>query len=268
LPLSGADAIAAYAVAIMSRINGLAAVLGASVSAARCSAAARAVAGFVAVIITVSSPVRAQNADMNSKRESQRTDFTNHEIIEGFIKIAFGAEFQAAVKPNRIRKFDGPVRVLIDNRANVDRRADIAAVISDIRGHVAHLDIAMTEDRHAANVFVTLVRDRNELRRTIRSFYGRKRSNQIERRLAPQCLSGFGEGTGHRIRRSEVILTTDGEDFGFFDCAYEELLQALGPINDDNTVPWSMFNDDVEMGFFDIYDTSSIFFMILASGLG
>jgi serine/threonine protein kinase HipA of HipAB toxin-antitoxin module len=31
-------------------------------------------------------------------------------------------------------------------------------------------------------------------------------------------------------------------------------LQALGPINDDRSVPWTMFNDDVQMGFFDIYD--------------
>ena len=40
----------------------------------------------------------------------------------------------------------------------------------------------------------------------------------------------------------------------FYDCAYEELLQALGPINDARSVPWTMFNDDVQMGFFDIYD--------------
>jgi hypothetical protein len=31
-------------------------------------------------------------------------------------------------------------------------------------------------------------------------------------------------------------------------------LQALGAINDDRSVPWTMFNDDVQMGFFDIYD--------------
>ena len=46
----------------------------------------------------------------------------------------------------------------------------------------------------------------------------------------------------------------DAGDFIFFDCAYEEMLQALGPINDDNSVPWTMFNDDVHMGFFDLYD--------------
>jgi hypothetical protein len=31
-------------------------------------------------------------------------------------------------------------------------------------------------------------------------------------------------------------------------------LQALGAINDGQSVPWTMFNDDVQMGFFDVYD--------------
>jgi hypothetical protein len=49
-------------------------------------------------------------------------------------------------------------------------------------------------------------------------------------------------------------VPVDAGDFVFYDCAYEELLQALGPINDDSSVPWTMFNDDVQMGFFDVYD--------------
>jgi hypothetical protein len=51
-----------------------------------------------------------------------------------------------------------------------------------------------------------------------------------------------------------VILPVDAGDFAFYDCAYEEMLQALGAINDDRSVPWTMFNDDVQMGFFDVYD--------------
>ena len=58
----------------------------------------------------------------------------------------------------------------------------------------------------------------------------------------------------YRIRRAEVILPVDAGEFTFYDCAYEEMLQALGPINDNSSVPWTMFNDDVQMGFFDIYD--------------
>ena len=51
-----------------------------------------------------------------------------------------------------------------------------------------------------------------------------------------------------------MIVVADAGDFIFYDCVYEELLQALGPINDTNLVPWTMFNDNVQMGFFDIYD--------------
>jgi hypothetical protein len=197
---------------------------------------------------------KAENESVSIRRSSERTTFSDTEIADGFFKIAFGAELRLAGGANRVRKFDGPVRVFLDNRTHANRRADIAAVISDIRTYVDHLDIALTEDRKAANVVVTLVQDRHELMRTIRSFYGRKRADEIERRLAPRCLSGFGEDAQHRIRRAEVLLTADGGDFSFLDCAYEELLQALGPINDDRSVPWTMFNDDVQMGFFDVYD--------------
>jgi Protein of unknown function (DUF2927) len=197
---------------------------------------------------------KAENESVSIRRSSERTAFSDAEIAGGFFKIAFGAEFQLAGRANRVRKFDGPVRVFLENRAHANRRADIAAVISDIRTYVDHLDIALTEDRKVANIVVTLVRDHAALVRTIHSLYGRKRADEIERRLRPRCLSGFSEDAQHRIRRAEVLLTADGGDFSFLDCAYEELLQALGPINDDRSVPWTMFNDDVQMGFFDVYD--------------
>ena len=150
---------------------------------------------------------QANSSDFSTRPATrERTRFTNAEIADGFFKIAFGAEFGVAGKSDRVRKFDGPVRVL-DNRANANRRADLAGVIADIRSHVRNLDIAMTEDRAAANVVVTLVRDRNELRRTMRAFYGKERASEIDRRLTPQCLSGFSEDAEHRIRRSEVWPT-------------------------------------------------------------
>ena len=208
----------------------------------------------VVVVAIAGSPVRAENESVKIRRNSERIAFSDTEIADGFFKIAFGAELRLAGSVNRVRKFDGPVRVFLDNRAHANPRADIGTVINDIRTYVDHLDLELTEDRKAANVVVTLVRDQHELLRTIRSFYGRKRADEIERLLAPRCLSGFSEDPEHRIRRAEVLLTADGSDFSFLDCAYEELLQALGPINDDRSVPWTMFNDDVQMGFFDVYD--------------
>ena len=97
------------------------------------------------------------------------------------------------------------------------------------------------------------MRDR-DLSRTITSLYGSERAREIGSSLDPQCLSGFRKNDRFEIEHSDVILTFDSSDFIFLDCAYEELLQSLGPINDTSSVPWTMFNDNVSMGFFDVYD--------------
>lgn len=200
-----------------------------------------------------SGSAKAENPDISSRRASERTDFTNDEIKDGFFKIAFNAELQLGAPADRVRKFDEPVRIFVESKAVPDRRSEIAAIVDDIRARVNHLDVAITNDRQAANFIVRLVAER-DLGRTIRSLYGSGRAKQIQQSLQPECLSGIGKDKRFRIRRAEVILPVDAGEFTFYDCAYEELLQALGAINDDRSVPWTMFNDDVQMGFFDVYD--------------
>ena len=198
-------------------------------------------------------PAVAENPDIASRRASERTDFSNEEITDGFFKIAFHAELQLSAPAERVRKYDGPVRIFVVSKGEPDRRPEIAAIVDDIRARVNHLDVAITNDRAAANFTVTLVADR-DLTQTIHSLYGNDRAKRIQNSLSPQCLSGIGKDSRYRIRRAEVILPVDAGEFVFYDCAYEELLQALGAINDDPSVPWTMFNDDVQMGFFDVYD--------------
>jgi hypothetical protein len=187
-----------------------------------------------------------------SRQRSEKKSFTDGEIVEGFLKTAFGAEYHLAGRVDRIRKFDGPVRVFAETD-RADRKTQLAKVVADIGHRVRHLDIAMTTISEAANVHVKLVRDR-DLYRTIASFYGAEKAREIRTSLDPQCLSGFRKNDNFEIEHSDVIHTVDNGDFVFLDCAYEELLQSLGPINDTTTVPWTMFNDNVSMGYFDVYD--------------
>jgi hypothetical protein len=195
----------------------------------------------------------AEHHEISSRRATERKAFTDAEITDGFFKTAFGAELHLAGAVNRIRKFDGPVRVYVENRARPDRGAEVGQVVDDIRTRVQHLDIAMTDNVAEANVVVTLVRDR-DLPRAINKIYGPDRAQLIQRSLVPQCLASFRKDESFRITHSDVIVVADAGDFIFYDCVYEELLQALGPINDTTLVPWTMFNDNVQMGFFDIYD--------------
>ena len=186
------------------------------------------------------------------RQRSEKKIFTDSEIIEGFLKIAFGAEYHLAGRVDRIRKYEGPVRVFTDG-TRADRKAQLANIVADIAARVQHLDIAMAGSNEDANVQVKLVRDR-DLYSTIATFYGNERAREIRSSLDPQCLSGFRKNEKYEIEHSDVILTVDNGDFVFFDCAYEELLQSLGPINDSSSVPWTMFNDNVSMGYFDVYD--------------
>jgi hypothetical protein len=195
----------------------------------------------------------AQNKDIAARRAAEVRSFTDAQIVDGFFKITFGAEFHTAGRIDRIRKFDVPVRAYVDSRARPDRTQEIGRVVEDIGRHIDKLDIAVTADRRIANLVITLVRDR-DLDRTIAGLFGRERARRIENALEPQCLSGFRKDDTYRITRSEVIIVVDAGDFIFYDCAYEEILQSLGPINDDESVPWTMFNDNVQMGFFDVYD--------------
>src|SRR5918999_3650094 len=92
-------------------------------------------------------------ADIPAIAQRQRTEkkiFTDSEIVEGFLKIAFGAEYHLAGRVDRIRKYQAPVRVFADG-ARADRKAQLARIVADIASRVQHLDIAMAGSLEDAN---------------------------------------------------------------------------------------------------------------------
>src|SRR3989442_2934954 len=119
-------------------------------------------------------------ADIPAVTQRQRTEkktFTDSEIVDGFLKTAFGAEYHLAGRVDRIRKYDGPVRVFADGNRG-DRKAQLAEIVADIAARVQHLDIAMAETIEDANVQVKLGRDR-DLHPTTTTFYGSERAPSI-----------------------------------------------------------------------------------------
>jgi hypothetical protein len=206
----------------------------------------------VYVLVAAAPSAFAEIPAVAARQRAEKKRFTDAEIIDGFFKTSFGAEYHMAGRVDRIRKYVRPIKVFVEGR-RADRKAQLAKVVADIAAHVRNLDIAMTETGESADITVRMVRDR-DLYRTIVGLYGNDRAKEIRISLDPQCLTGFRKNENYEIEHSDVILTVDNGDFIFLDCAYEELLQSLGPINDTDKVPWTMFNDDVSMGFFDVYD--------------
>ena len=58
-----------------------------------------------------------------SRQRAEKKTFTDTEIIDGFLKTAFGAEFHLAGRVDRIRKYNMPVRVFAEGTVRPDRKA-------------------------------------------------------------------------------------------------------------------------------------------------
>src|SRR5215475_8332686 len=119
-------------------------------------------------------PTSAEIPAVASRKRAEKKTFTDAEIVEGFLKTTFGAEFQLAGRVDRIRKYVAPVRVFAEG-TRADRKAQLARVVADIGRRVQHLDIAMVSSAEDANISVKLVRDR-DLTRTIAKDYGNERA--------------------------------------------------------------------------------------------
>src|SRR5215213_1632536 len=99
------------------------------------------------------------NAEIAHRRSIERRSFTDAEIIDGFFKVTFGAEFHVAGGVDRIRKYEGPIRVFIDNRATPNRTQQVEAAVADVRSRIRNLDFAVIDQRDDANMIVSLVND-------------------------------------------------------------------------------------------------------------
>ena len=131
--------------------------------------------------------------------------------------------------------------------------AQVGEVVADIKIRIANLDIAMTADKSAANVVVRLMRERDF-------------APHLRQRSDATNAPGFRNRSTRNASRASARMANSASCIptcsssptpatsSFYDCVYEELLQSLGPINDTDKVPWTMFNDDVQMGFFGVYD--------------
>ncbi|HXF90146.1 MAG TPA: DUF2927 domain-containing protein [Xanthobacteraceae bacterium] len=206
-----------------------------------------------AALVLTASPAAAEDETVAKLRAADRKTFSDREIISGFVRLMFNPELPFMGRVDRVRKFDGPVRVHVDTRANPDRTEQLREVVADIAARIQNLDIAVTEHRRDANLTVTLISDR-DLPRIVRALQRRKPDRAVQRSLHPRCLLELRRDDGFRVVRSEAVITTDAGEFAFYDCTYEKLLRALGPINDDLTLSWSTFNSEVRKGFFGVYD--------------
>jgi hypothetical protein len=111
------------------------------------------------------------------------------------------------------------------------------------------LDASIVSDPEAANFRIFIV-DRAAYRSVVTAeIYDRPSSTFAPGRCLVRVVSGR-----NGIERSDAVIVADEGDFLFRRCMAEEILQGLGPVNDDPTLDESVFNDSSPHATFTRFD--------------
>jgi Protein of unknown function (DUF2927) len=165
--------------------------------------------------------------------------FSDAELIDGFKRTVFGSEYPSfGWQSNIVKKFAKPVRLFVDDRSRLRRGAEAARFAQSLPGLIDGLRVSLVSAPEQANFRVFVV-DRKDYRKIVaREVYGRPTST-----FAPgKCLVRV-VAMPSGIARSDAVIVADEGDFLFRRCMVEEILQGLGPVNDDRTLSESIFND-------------------------
>ncbi|MAA96807.1 MAG: hypothetical protein CMN87_13995 [Stappia sp.] len=175
--------------------------------------------------------------------------FSTEELIDGFMKTVFGLEYRSwSWQPYLVKKYVGPVRFHVHNLARKNRKPMVYRFIETLGSSVRGLSTAIVANPAEANFHVYVV-DRDQYTDVVRrSIYKDSRADAPGRCMVRVVSDSSG------ISQSAAVIVSDEGDFLFRRCMVEEILQGLGPMNDDPSLSHSVFNDKSRHSRFTSFD--------------
>ncbi|WP_162409497.1 DUF2927 domain-containing protein [Acuticoccus sediminis] len=167
-------------------------------------------------------------------------------LKDAFFRTVFGLEYGGHADAYRVKRFVGPVRFFIDDRSGTGRQLEAQRFLNRLPRRIGHLQAAVVNQRSRANFRVILVRAQ-DFADVVAS---ELQADSIA--MNARCLVGVTTMNG-RIQQSTAVIVAD-DDFLFPRCLVEEVLQGLGPMNDDDSLTESVFNDQSQHAEFTKFD--------------
>ena len=180
---------------------------------------------------------------------AQATRLSDQQLIDAFNATVFGAEYSSWGWHTRVvKKYVKPVRVFIDNRARRNRSRAVARFVRSLSRVIRGIEITIVNDPDEAN-FTIYVVDRKAYKDVVRREVYRQRAMNVPGRCLVRVVSAPSG-----IRRSDAVIVSDEGEFLFKRCLVEEILQGLGPVNDNSSLKESVFNDTSKHARFTKHD--------------
>ena len=183
----------------------------------------------------------------------QYTRFSTPELTRGFLALAFGSDFLVGKMPKGIRRYDHPIRAHVLSDSKIDRAAAMTRVLEEYARRVPNLHLAVVTGDAPADVEVRLIEEKN-FKAALEAAFGPRIARRFIARTDPICMTSVRSDAEGAIARSVSFIIVDKGDRVFFDCAYHELLHALGLPNHDQRNPWTTLNQRRMVGYLSVYD--------------
>jgi hypothetical protein len=188
---------------------------------------------------------------------AQYTKFTARELTRGFLTLAFGSDLLLGARPRGIRRFDHKIAAFVASDASVDRKDAMQRIIAEYGNVTPDLRISAAVNEDDADLVVNLI-DENKFKSALVEAFGAKVAETFVRRTDPQCMTSVKSNSEGRILRSVSFIIADQGDKIFLDCAYHEMLHALGLSNHDQSNPWTTLNQRRMVGYLTAYDRAML----------
>lgn len=180
---------------------------------------------------------------------SAQTRFTDQDLANGFYRTVFGLEYGSPGNgASVVKKFTTPVRLYIDHRARTDRRGTVRRFVRTVNRAVRGLDLRVVDSPLEAN-FTVYVVDRAQYAQTIQDDVYNSPRAAVRGRCMVRVLNA-----SRGISSAQAVIVSDEGEFLFNRCMVEEILQGLGPLNDDASLALSVFNDTSRHARFMLHD--------------
>ncbi len=184
-----------------------------------------------------------------SQALAQPDTFTTEELVTGFNATVFGLEYRTwSWQPYQVKKFVKPVRFRIFSLSSKDHRAEVEAFIAEMDRKIAGISLQVASATEEPNFDVYIV-DRHQYEDVVRQSVYKDMTADAPGRCLVRVESGR-----RGIKNSRAVIVADEGDFLFRRCLVEELLQGLGPMNDDDRLVHSVFNDSSRHNRFTVFD--------------
>lgn len=163
---------------------------------------------------------------------------TDEEIKNGFKLTVFGSEISPlGFQARYVHKFRDEVKFRIHNLSSKNRVQAVTQFIDSLENDIAGLKVRIVTKDERANFNVYVV-NRSDYVQTVREKIEKRRNAKVP----GKCLVKSRFSRAGMIRSDAVIVSDEGEAL-FKRCLIEEILQGLGPLNENTSLKKSVFND-------------------------